>query len=200
MRPDAERAALLVIDVQRDFCPGGALAVPRGDAVVPVLNRCIESAVRHGVPIYASRDWHPAVTNHFKAYGGDWPPHCVQQTEGAQFHPELRLPASATLITKGDEPDTSGYSAFDGHTSTGRTLADDLRARGIDRLYVGGLATDYCVRASVLAARGEGFGVAVLRDAVAAIDVHPGDADRAVTEMRQAGAELTSSAEWPFAD
>src|SRR5881628_1347038 len=101
---NARRAALLIIDVQRDFCPGGALAV------------------RHGVPIYASRDWHPAITSHFKAYGGDWPPHCVQETEGARFHPDLRLPAAATVITKGDQPDTSGYSAFDGHTAAGRSL------------------------------------------------------------------------------
>src|SRR5439155_25503851 len=120
----------LIVDVQRDFCPGGALPVPHGDAVVPVLNRCISDAGRHHVPVYASRDWHPAVTSHFKAYGGEWPPHCVQQTTGAAFHPELGLPRSTTVVTKGDEPDTSGYSAFDGRTQDGRALADDLRAHG----------------------------------------------------------------------
>jgi nicotinamidase/pyrazinamidase len=191
--PTDRRAALLIVDVQRDFCPGGALPVPHGDAVVAVLNRCIADAERHQVPIYASRDWHPAVTNHFKAYGGEWPPHCVQGSPGAQFHPGLRIPPTTTVITKGDEPDTAGYSAFEGHTPSGRSLADDLRARGIERLYIGGLATDYCVRASVLAARREGFDVSVLRDGVAAIDLEPGDATRAFDEMQEAGAELTTS-------
>jgi nicotinamidase/pyrazinamidase len=194
--PASSPAALLVVDVQRDFCPGGALAVPAGDGVVPVLNRCLADAAERGVSIYASRDWHPSVTSHFKAYGGEWPAHCVQHTDGARFHPELRLPPSTIVITKGDDPDAAGYSAFDGRTPQGGALANDLRARGIATIYVGGLATEYCVRASVLAARREGFEVAVLRDAIAAIDLRPGDADRALAEMRAAGAGLTTSTEW----
>lgn len=192
-------AALLVVDVQRDFCEGGALAVPDGDRVVPVLNRCLADAVQHGLHIYASRDWHPAVSDHFKAYGGLWPPHCVQDTDGARFHPDLELPPPTIVITKGDDPRREGYSAFDGHTADGVSLADDLRARRIVQLYVGGLATDFCVRESVLDARRAGVRVAVLQDAVAGIDVHSGDSDRAFADMREAGAEFTTSAQWPFA-
>jgi len=190
------RSALLIVDVQRDFCEGGALAVPDGDRVVPVLNRCLDDALRGGLAIYASRDWHPAVSDHFKASGGDWPPHCVQRSEGALFHPDLRLPASTIVITKGDDPHQHGYSAFEGHTSDGRSLADDLRQRRIERLYVGGLATDYCVRTSVVDARRAGFQVAVLQDAVAGIDVRAGDSNRALTEMQNAGAALTTSGDF----
>jgi len=189
-------AALLIVDVQRDFCPGGALAVPHGDTVVPVLNRCIAAAVRERMPVYASRDWHPSMSRHFKAHGGAWPPHCVQETEGARFHPALQLPADAIVITKGDTIDAEGYSALEGRTPEGRLFADDLRARGIAHLYVGGLATDYCVRASVVAARDAGFEVSVLTDAVAAIDLKPGDADRALAEMHDAGATVTTAASW----
>ncbi len=197
MRRNAS-SALLLVDIQRDFCPGGALAVPDGDRIVPVVNRYIGDAVEHGLRIYASRDWHPATTSHFKAYGGEWPPHCVQGSEGAQFHPALTLPASAIVITKGDDPRRPGYSAFDGRTPDGTPLVDDLRLRGIERVYVAGLATDYCVRASVLDARKAGLPVIVLRDAIAGIDVQPGDAERALHEMRRAGAEFTTEADWPY--
>src|SRR5947209_5434233 len=104
-------SALLIVDVQRDFCPGGALAVPDGQRVVPALNRHIADAVARHMTIYASRDWHPDVTTHFKAYGGQWPPHCVQRTAGAAFHPDLRLPSSAVIISKGEDPRRPGYSA-----------------------------------------------------------------------------------------
>lgn len=194
------RAALLVVDVQLDFCSGGALAVPYGERVVPVLNRIIEDALRHGLLVYASRDWHPLVTVHFKAYGGPWPPHCVQGTEGARFHPDLRLPPSTILMTKGDDPKTHGYSAFEGHTAEGVWLADHLRARGVEHLYMGGLATDYCIRESVFDARRAGVHVAVLQDAVAGIDVEPGDSERAFADMREAGAELTTSTDWVYAN
>ena len=186
-------AALLVVDVQRDFCSGGALAVPDGERVVPVLNRCLAGAVARGWLVYASRDWHPVVTNHFQAYGGRWPPHCVQDTDGARFHPDLRLPPSTIVITKGDDPRREGYSAFDGRTPDGLSLADDLRARRIEHLYVGGLATDFCVRETVLDARRAGVRVTVLKDAVAGIDVRPGDSNRALADMRDAGAELATA-------
>lgn len=188
--PRSNRAALLIVDVQRDFCPGGALAVPHGDRVVTVLNRYILDAIARGVPIYASRDWHPAVTRHFAPYGGEWPVHCVQDTAGAQFHPDLRLPASTIIVTKGENPERPGYSAFEGRTQEGKTLLTDLGERPIDHLYVGGLATDYCVKASVLDALKSGLTVTVLEDAVAGVDVQPGDSAQAIKEMRGAGAEV----------
>jgi nicotinamidase/pyrazinamidase len=191
------RSALLLVDVQIDFCPGGALPVPHGDRIVPVLNRCIAEAVAGGMPVYASRDWHPAITHHFKPYGGEWPPHCVQDTLGAHFHPKLQLPPSTIVLSKGDDPQRPGYSAFEGRTVDGRSLLDDLRERGVGRLYVGGLATDYCVRASVLDARLAGLEVTVLLDAVAGIDVHHGDSDRAIAQMREAGAVIATCADRP---
>jgi nicotinamidase/pyrazinamidase len=184
------RSALLIVDVQKDFCPGGALPVAEGDRVVPALNRYAAEAAERGMPVYASRDWHPAVTRHFKEYGGQWPPHCVQNSEGGRFHADLALPASAIVVSKGQDPDQPGYSAMEGYTADGKTLLADLRERRIDHLYVGGLATDYCVRQSVLDALREGFSVTVLQDAVAGIDATPGDTDRALSEMRDAGATI----------
>lgn len=186
----SNRAALLIVDVQRDFCPGGALAVPNGDRVVTVLNRYILNAIARGVPIYASRDWHPAVTRHFAPYGGEWPVHCVQDTAGAQFHPDLQLPASTIIVTKGENPQRPGYSAFEGLTQEGKTFLQELCDRHIDHLYVGGLATDYCVRASVLDALRLGLKVTVLEDAIAGVDVHTGDSARAIKEMCDAGADV----------
>jgi nicotinamidase/pyrazinamidase len=185
-----KRSALLVVDVQKDFCPGGALAVPGGDRVVPALNRHIADLTAQGSPVYASRDWHPPVTAHFKAYGGQWPPHCVQDTGGASFHEDLRLPASAIIISKGQDPERSGYSAFEGFTPDGRTFLSELYSRGIDHLFVGGLATDYCVKQSVLDALRLGFKVTVLGDAIAGVDVHAGDSERAIDAMRVAGAKI----------
>jgi nicotinamidase/pyrazinamidase len=188
------RCALLVVDVQRDFCPGGALPSPGGDRIIPALNRHIGQALKSGMPVYASRDWHPEITTHFKAYGGgEWPPHCVQGTAGAEFHPQLELPSNVIVISKGEVAERPGYSAFEGRTPDGRTLADDLRARAIDTLYVAGIATDYCVKQTVLDALREGFGVTVLTDAVSGIDVRPGDAERAVADMRAAGARVSDS-------
>lgn len=186
--------ALLIVDVQKDFCPGGALPVPNGDQVVPALNRYAADAVARGMPVYASRDWHPAVTRHFKQYGGEWPPHCVQNTDGAGFHDELRLPESTIVISKGRDPDKPGYSALEGRTEDGTPLLDDLRSRRVDHLYVGGLATDYCVRQSVLDALAAGLKVTLLRDAIAGIDARPGDAERAIAEMREAGAVIEPAA------
>jgi nicotinamidase/pyrazinamidase len=186
------RSALLIMDMQKDFCPGGALPVPDGDRVVRVLNGYIADATARGWVTYASRDWHPPVTQHFHPYGGRWPPHCVQNTGGATFHENLQLPASAVVISKGQDPNSPGYSAFEGHTAEGRTFLSDLRERQIDHLYVGGLATDYCVKHSVLDALGLGFEVTVLGDAIAGVDVQPGDSARAIADMRQAGAEIVS--------
>jgi nicotinamidase/pyrazinamidase len=142
------------------------------------------------MPVYATRDWHPVRTTHFTEYGGNWPPHCVQGTAGAQFHPALQLPPDAIIVNKGDDPQRHGYSAFEGHTSEGKTLLEDLRARHITRVYVAGIATDYCVRQSALDALRAGLEVRVLPDAIAGIDVRPGDAQRALDEISAAGAEL----------
>lgn len=187
------RPALLIVDVQNDFCPGGALAAPGGAAIVPALNQHIADARARKIAIYASRDWHPVRTIHFQGFGGTWPPHCVQDTPGAAFHPELALPRDATVISKGDSADREGYSAFDGHTVEGRSLAEDLRARGIDQLFVGGIATDYCVRQTVLDAVKHGLRVTLLSNAIAGIDATPGAADRAIDEMKAAGAKLATS-------
>jgi nicotinamidase/pyrazinamidase len=186
------RSALLIVDVQKDFCPGGALPVPNGDRVVPVLNSYIADAAAQGWPVYASRDWHPQVTRHFQPYGGQWPPHGVQHTDGATFHEDLQLPRSAVVISKGQDPSSPGYSALEGYTPEGSPFLSDLRERQIDHLYVGGLATDYCVKHSVLDALGFGFDVTVLGDAIAGVDVRPGDSARAIADMRKAGAEIVS--------
>jgi len=176
--------ALLIVDVQNDFCPGGALAVRDGDSVVPVLNRWIRDAREAGVPVFASRDWHPRNHASFEERGGPWPPHCVQDTKGAEFHPALDL-EGASVISKGDDPDADAYSAF-----AGTGLAERLRSAGVKRLWVGGLATDYCVKATVLDALNNGFRVGVIVDAVRAVDARQGDGARALEEMRRAGAEL----------
>lgn len=189
---DTSRAALLVVDIQNDFCTGGALAVPGSERVVEVMNRYLADAEKRGLPVYASRDWHPEVTTHFKAYGGTWPVHCVQGTPGAAFHPELRLPPDTIVVTKGEHPERHGYSAFEGRTPDGSPLLDDLRRRGVSHLYVGGLATDYCVKQSVLDALDAGLQVTVLDDAVAGVDVAAGDSARALDEMRRKGARIES--------
>ncbi len=188
------QSALLLVDVQTDFCPGGALAVPGGDLVVPVLNEYIARFRAEALPVLASRDWHPPETRHFATGGGPWPPHCVRETPGAAFHPGLDLPAGAAIVTKGTSPHDDGYSAFEGSDDAGRPLVERLRTQGVERLYVGGLATEYCVRASVLDALGHGFETIVLLDAVRGIDVRHGDVARALDEMLRAQARTATLA------
>lgn len=190
-----EGTALLIVDVQNDFCGGGALAVPDGDAVVPVINRVASLFAHAGRPVFASRDWHPDDARHFVERGGLWPRHCVQHTRGAEFHPGLTLPADTQVVSKGREPDEDGYDAFEGSLDTGERLADALRARGVAHVVVTGLATDYCVKNSALGARQAGFEVTVLEDAIRAVDVQPGDGERAITEMRAAGVRMATSGE-----
>lgn len=182
--------ALLVVDVQYDFLPGGALGVRDGDAILPKVNRAIELFERRGLPVLASRDWHPPVTRHFKAYGGAWPPHCVQGTKGARFHRDLKLPKSAIVVSKGMDPEEESYSAFQAFTKKGRDLESVLREFGVGELYIAGLATDYCVRASAIDAIKRGFRVRVLKDAIGGVDVKPGDSEQALKEMRAVGAQL----------
>lgn len=185
MAPLAD-TALFLVDVQNDFCEGGALAVPGSNRVVPVLNDAIARFGDAGRPIYASRDWHPPDTSHFRERGGPWPPHCVAGSSGAAFHPNLRLPDDAIVISKGQSREDAGYSAMEGVTADGRPVIEDLRGRGILNLHVGGLATDYCVRATVLQALREGLGVTLIPDGIAGID--PQGTAHALEEMRQAGA------------
>jgi nicotinamidase/pyrazinamidase len=186
------KSALLIVDVQNDFCPGGALAVAGGDQVVPLLNEYARRFVSRGLPVFASRDWHPARTKHFAAYGGAWPPHCVQGTPGADFHPDLRLPERAVIVTKGDDPNEDAYSAFQARDPNGIALPELLRREGVEHLFVGGLATDYCVRYSALDARGEGLKCTVLIDASRGVDVQPGDTERALAEMVDSGANVSA--------
>jgi nicotinamidase/pyrazinamidase len=180
--------ALVVVDVQNDFCPGGALAIPEGDRVVPVLNRYAERFAARGAAVFASRDWHPARTTHFAEFGGAWPPHCVQDTPGAALHAALRLPAGAEMVSKGTGAEEDAYSCFQARAADGTDFSTLLARRGIRRLFVGGLATDYCVKATALDARRAGLEVVVLEDAVRAVDVAPGDGERALAEMTAAGA------------
>jgi nicotinamidase/pyrazinamidase len=179
--------ALIVVDVQNDFCPGGALAVAHGDEVVEPLNKQIDEFLERGAPVYKSRDWHPATTKHFEAYGGTWPVHCVQNTKGAEFHPALRDDPRITVVSKG-LGDTDCYSAFDE-----TDLVSQLREQGVEEVVVGGLATDYCVKNTVLDALKHGFKVKLLENATRAVDLQPGDGDRAIEEMRAAGAEIVST-------
>jgi len=181
--PPDPSSALLVVDVQKDFCPGGALAVREGDRVVPVLNRAIELFQKKGLGVYATRDWHPKNHCSFKEQGGPWPPHCIQDSPGAEFHPDLKLPVEAIVISKAMRPEADAYSGFEG-----TNLELYLKRKGTTRVFIGGLTTDYCVKNSVLDARRMGFETVFLIDAVRAVDVKPGDGDKAIEEMKKAGA------------
>src|ERR671922_277701 len=184
--------ALVIVDTQNDFCPGGALPVAEGDQIVPILNRYIERFREKGLPIIATRDWHPEKTTHFNTYGGPWPPHCIQGSKGAQFHPDLELPSDTVIVSAGMGSDEDGYSGFLGRDDNGVKLADLLRQRGIERVFVGGLATDYCVKHTVLDGLKEGLKVVLLADSVRGVNVKPGDSERAIEEMLNAGAEVAT--------
>jgi nicotinamidase/pyrazinamidase len=184
--------ALIIIDVQNDFCPGGSLAVTGGDEVVPVLNQYIEQFTRAKLPIFATRDWHPENTRHFKMHGGLWPPHCIQGTKGAEFRADLALPNDAVIVSAGMAPDEEGYSGFDGKDENGAGLADLLHARGVERVFVGGIATDYCVKETVLDALRHRFKVVLLEDAVRGVNLRPDDSERAIAEMVRAGASTST--------
>jgi nicotinamidase/pyrazinamidase len=178
------KRALIVVDVQNDFCPGGALAVAQGDEVVRPLNKLIEEFLERGEPVFKSRDWHPEKTRHFSAFGGTWPVHCVQNTKGAEFHPELIDDMHIRVVSKG-LGDEDSYSAFDG-----TDLALQLHRLGIEEVWVGGLATDYCVKNTVLDGLKEGFRVKALKNAMRPVELKPGDGERAIAEMQNAGAEV----------
>lgn len=179
------KKALVLVDIQNDFCPGGALPVAEGDMVVDPSNRLIEHFIARGMPVYLTRDWHPADHCSFSGRGGIWPPHCVAGTSGAAFHPRLTVPASAVIVSKAERRDAEAYSGF-----AGTDLAGALRKQGVTSLVVAGLATDYCVKNTVLDALREGFAVVVVREAIRAVDVAPGDGEKAIAEMEAAGAVI----------
>ena len=188
------KQALIVVDVQNDFCPGGALAVEHGDEVVEPLNELIDEFLERGDPVYKSRDWHRPKTKHFEEYGGEWPVHCVQNTKGAEFHPALRNDPRIHVVSKG-LGDTDCYSAFDE-----TDLAEQLHEQGVEEVLVGGLATDYCVKSTVIAAIDNGFKVKALKNAMRGVERKPGDSDRAIEAMRAAGAEIVSTESADSAD
>jgi len=182
---------LLLVDPQNDFCPGGSLAVAEGDAVIPVLNEWATAAQRAGVPIFVSRDWHPAKTTHFKDYGGVWPAHCVMGTRGADFHPDLHLPAGTVVISKGMGETEDAYSAFQARNASKTPLAALLQERQVKHLFVGGLATDYCVKSSVLDGLEHGLGVTLISDGIRAVNLQPTDGEQALAEMQTRGATVS---------
>jgi nicotinamidase/pyrazinamidase len=194
----APDTALIVVDVQNDFAdPEGSLSVPGAGEAVAAVNREIAAALQAGATVVATQDWHPERTPHFVTDGGPWPVHCVGGTWGAALHPTLELPAEAPRVRKGANGE-DGYSGFTmRHPQTGETTPTELegllKAAGVDTVAVVGLATDYCVKATALDAIRLGFDTTVLTNAVAAVNVAPGDGDRALEELRMAGVQLRRS-------
>ena len=178
-----EHAVLVVVDVQNDFCPGGALPVPEGDKVVPMLNEYVKKFRKVGAAVIFTRDWHPHDHSSFKSQGGPWPPHCVQDSKGAEFHKALIIPPGAEVVSKADKRDEA-YSFFQG-----TDLAEELHQRALTKMFVGGLATDYCVKETVLDGLKHGFEVYHLDDASRGVNVHPNDSELALTEMVRRGAK-----------
>jgi nicotinamidase/pyrazinamidase len=179
--------ALVIVDVQNDFVSGGALAVPHGDEVIPVLNRYIRVFDHRALPIYATRDWHPNNHCSFQTQGGPWPVHCVVDSHGASFVPSLALPQSTTVISKPSAPQFETFSAF-----AKTDFAEQLRHANVRRLFIGGLAIDYCVLHTALDALKHGFEIFLLKDAVRAVNVHPNDGAMAETQLVSAGAKTIS--------
>ncbi len=178
-----DNSALIIVDVQNDFLPEGALPVPEGDEVIPPLNKYIRLFNEKKSPIFATRDWHPKNHISFKGNGGIWPPHCIQGTYGAKFVDELNLPSETIIISKGYMIDRDAYSGFQ------ETHLDlELRRLRIKRVFIGGLATDYCVKATVLDAINLGYETILLLDAIRGVNVNPGDSEKAVKEMLRKGA------------
>ena len=186
--------ALLITDIQKDFLKGGSLPVEGGDELIPVLNAYIKRFADAKAHIFASRDWHPSNHISFKAQGGPWPPHCVQDTEGAKFSHDLKMSPVIAVISKATNPEHESYSVFDG-----TSFSHELKMCEVKRLFVGGLATDYCVVNTVLDARKLGYETVVLTDATMGINVEPGDIDRAFAAMFKAGAKQATNEDFPDA-
>jgi nicotinamidase/pyrazinamidase len=182
-----QKDALIIVDIQKDFLPGGSLPVPSGEEVIPALNDYIRLSKMAKAKVFATRDWHPPNHMSFKPFGGIWPPHCVQGTDGANFQPDLKLPENVTIISKAMDPKRESYSGFDG-----TTLADELRKSEVLRIFVGGLATDYCVKNTVLDGLALGFDVVLLSDAIRGINVKTDDSEKAISSMLARGAKTAT--------
>lgn len=182
------KEALIIVDVQNDFCPGGSLAVTEGDQVVEPLNNFAKVVRQMRMPIILTRDWHPKITTHFDF----WPTHCIQETEGAKFHPKLNL-ENALILSKGMDETEDAYSGFASRNEEGINLEEILKESNITRVYIGGLATDYCVKATAIDAIKKGFRTTLLTDAIRAVNVNPGDEKKALTEMIAEGVELSDT-------
>ncbi|MEK6325609.1 MAG: bifunctional nicotinamidase/pyrazinamidase [Acidobacteriota bacterium] len=191
MKSPVQDTALILVDIQNDFCPGGALAVNEGDQVVPIANRLIPEFPL----VISTQDWHPANHISFKERGGPWPPHCVQGTRGAELHPDVRTDTIAHYFRKASSPGKDDYSEFEGKDAQGRSLDELLKSHGVDKLYVVGLATDYCVLETVLDGIKYGYEVYAVTDAMRAVNVNPDDGEKALQKMAQAGAHLVTSDE-----
>ncbi|MBS7658156.1 MAG: bifunctional nicotinamidase/pyrazinamidase [Candidatus Bathyarchaeia archaeon] len=178
-----KESALIIVDVQNDFLPGGALPVPNGDKVIPILNKYIELFNKVGAAIFATRDWHPPNHISFKTQGGIWPPHCIQNSKGAEFASNLKLPKNVNIISKAVNPNMEAYSGFEG-----TDLALKLKELGVKKVFIGGLATDYCVKNTVLDALKEGFKTFLLEDASRGVNLKPEDSENAIKEMVNKGA------------
>jgi nicotinamidase/pyrazinamidase len=185
--------ALIVVDVQNDFLPGGALAVPEGDGIIPPLNEVIQKFRNENLPLFFTRDWHPPHHSSFLDSGGSWPVHCMKDTNGAAFAPGLTVPDGASIISKASESDTDEYSGLKGFDSDGSRLDEILKKENIRRVVIGGLATDYCVLNTVLDALDLGCEVYVLTDAVRAVNVKPEDGSMAFQDMTDRGARFLTS-------
>ena len=183
------KRALLVVDIQNDFCPGGTLGIHGGHEIIPILNEYIKFFEKENSPIFVTRDWHPKVTKHFKQFGGVWPEHCVEGSPGAQFHPDLKFPETTFVMSKGMDPERDSYSAFHATDLSGITLANLLKFYGVTEIYISGLATDYCVKYSALDALKDGLKVFILADAIAGVNLQPEDSSVALEEMVGLGAK-----------
>ncbi len=185
----SKRDAVIAVDLQKDFCPGGSLAVAEAPRVIEVMNRWIDAAVDADAAVVLSRDWHPPGHCSFRQQGGPWPVHCLKGTAGAEFHDKVHVPDRAIIWNKAIHVDRECYSDFgEGH------LAELLRDKGVERLWIGGLTTEYCVRATVLDARALGFETHVIVPGIRSVDVNEGDGDRAIEQMGDAGAILEGAA------
>lgn len=183
------KKALLVVDVQNDFCPGGALGVPEGDKIIPKINQYVKIFERKKLPIFVSRDWHPIQTSHFKDFGGVWPLHCVHNSRGAALNQKLKVPKSAIFLYKGMDPNKDAYSVFHAEDDKGMSFSRLLNLMKINEVYIAGLATDYCVKFTALDALKLKFKVKILTDAIKGVDLKPGDSEKAVKEIVKKGAK-----------
>ena len=184
------KRALIIVDMQNDFCPGGSLAIEGGNKIIPVINKYIKNFTKDRDLIVFTRDWHTADHCSFTQQGGIWPPHCVAGTKGADFHPDIVVPENAVIISKAASAEKDAYSGFEGTSSDSLMLDEVLKKKGINELFICGLATDYCVKSTVLDALNHGYRVKFLSDASSAVEVKSGDGNSAVKEMKTAGAEI----------